>query len=50
MLYDRVEDPLQRHNLIDEPKHKEMVAEMTARILRHHVELETPASEWLREL
>jgi hypothetical protein len=50
MLYDRVADPDQRRNLVDEPEHKEMVAEMTARILSHHAELKTPAAAWLKEL
>jgi arylsulfatase A-like enzyme len=50
MLYDRREDPDQRRNLVDAPEHEEMVAEMTARILRHHRELETPAAAWLKDL
>jgi len=50
MLYDRVADPDQRRNLVDEPEHGEMIAEMTAGILRHHAGLETPAVEWLKEL
>jgi len=47
MLYDRVNDPEQRRNLIDDPKYAGVRKELFARVLEHHKALDTPELSWL---
>lgn len=47
ILFDRVNDPEQVNNLFHDPKYKEVVDELTRRIIRHNIEVDSPAAEWL---
>ncbi len=50
ILFDRRNDPDQTTNLIDSPEHEEVVKDLTARVVGHNRELESPACEWLDKL
>ena len=48
MLFDRTNDPEQTNNLYDVPKFKKVVRELTQRVVRHNIEVDAPAAEWLK--
>lgn len=50
ILFDRVNDPLQKNNLFRDPTCREVIARLTERIIEHHAEVESPALEWLKAL
>lgn len=50
VLFDRKNDPLQIHNLYNDPAHKKIVAELTARTIEHNHKLGSPAMKWLSAL
>ncbi len=47
ILFDRVNDPEQTHNLYSDPARKAVVGELTARVIAHHREVKSPALQWL---
>ena len=47
VLFDRRHDPDQVRNLFGDPAHRGAVEELTARIVDHHLALDSPASGWL---
>ena len=50
ILFDRVNDPDQVNNLFNDPKYKEIIEELAEQIVKHHIEVESPAASWLKEL
>jgi arylsulfatase A-like enzyme len=50
ILFDRKNDPDQVANLANDPAHAETVRELTARIVRHNIEVDAPAAKWLHTL
>ncbi|MFC1713974.1 sulfatase-like hydrolase/transferase [Candidatus Poribacteria bacterium] len=49
ILFDRRNNPDQTHNLFDELKYKQVVAELTQRIVEHNMAVESPAARWLKK-
>jgi uncharacterized sulfatase len=47
MLFDRINDPLQENNLIDDEEYQPVVQDLLQKVYQHHRELNTPAVEWL---
>lgn len=47
VLFDRVNDPDQLHNLFDNPAYADVVSELIARVAAHHAEVDSPAAAWL---
>jgi len=47
VLFDRVEDPDQLRNLYADDGKKQVVRELTERIVDHHAAVASPATEWL---
>ncbi len=50
VLFDRINDPQQMHNLIEDPAHADTVSKLRRKIIDHHQELDTPSARWLAEL
>ncbi|MFQ5869897.1 MAG: sulfatase/phosphatase domain-containing protein, partial [Candidatus Zixiibacteriota bacterium] len=50
ILFDRMNDPEQVNNLFNEPKYKKAIDELTDQIIRHHVEVNSSAVSWLKEI
>jgi len=50
ILFDRRNDPDQMHNLFGEPKYKQVISELTQRIIQHNIAVESPAAEWLKQI
>jgi uncharacterized sulfatase len=50
VLYDRINDPEQKKNLFYDPAYREVIDELTARIIEHNIEVKAPAAQWLREI
>ncbi len=50
ILFDRQNDPEQTGNVFANSEYQDVVQELTGRIVRHHVEFDSPAAEWLQEL
>jgi len=50
VLFDRKNDPDQLHNLFRDPQYRDVVAELTQRVLAHHAGLDSPARAWLEEM
>lgn len=52
VLFNRKNDPLQIHNLYDDPAYKAVVADLTKRTIQHNKEVGSPARlmEWLTAL
>ena len=50
ILFNRRNDPDQVNNLFGDPNYKQAVAELTGRIIEHHIEVESPAIEWLKQI
>jgi len=50
VLFDRRNDPLQINNLYNDPAHKQIVAELTARTIEHNRSVHSPAMAWLAAL
>jgi arylsulfatase A-like enzyme len=50
ILFDRLHDPEQTQNLFHEPACREVVEELTRRLIAHNSGVQAPAAEWLREL
>jgi len=48
VLFDRRNDPDQVNNLFHDPGHRDVVVELTERILRHREEVNAPELAWLR--
>ncbi len=49
ILFDRRNDPMQKKNLFGEKKYRKVIDELTARIAKHHIEVKSPAVDWLRK-
>jgi len=47
VLFDRVADPEQVSNLIDDPSHRAMAVELAERVVEHNRRLASPAMSWL---
>ena len=47
VLFDRVSDPEQVHNLYDDPGHRGVVDQLSERVRAHHAAVDSPALEWL---
>ncbi len=47
VLFDRRKDPAQVHNRFEDPACRQVVAELTERIVQHHLKLNSPAATWL---
>ena len=52
VLFDRKNDPLQIRNLYNDPAHKDIVADLTARTIEHNRKVGSPTMvmEWLTAL
>ena len=50
ILFNRRNDSDQVNNLFGDPNYKQAVAELTRRIIEHHIEVESPAIEWLKQI
>ena len=50
ILFDRINDPEQKNNLFNEASYRMMIDELTEQIIQHHVQVDSPASTWLKEL
>jgi uncharacterized sulfatase len=50
VLFDRLNDPLQVHNLYHDPKYAIVVKQLTARTIEHNRQVGCPALEWLAKL
>ncbi len=48
MLFNRLNDPEQTNNLHNHPEYRNVIKELTERILRHNIEVNTPALSWLK--
>ena len=48
VLFDRVEDAEQVRNLYTDDGSKQVVKELTERVVAHHAAVKTPSSEWLQ--
>ena len=49
MLFDRQKDPEQVDNLFFKPEYKEVIAELTQRIIQNHTKYDSPAIKWLKK-
>ena len=49
ILFDRVNDPDQTHNLFGDRAHAQTVAALSRRVVSHHTDLGTPAADWLQQ-
>jgi len=50
MLFDRVNDPEQLHNLFGQDRYAKVVRQLTERILQHHLQLNGREVSWLRPI
>lgn len=50
ILFDRANDPDQVNNLFYRPEYKDIINELTQQIVKHNVEVNSPAASWLRDL
>ncbi len=50
VLFDRVNDPDQVQNIYDSSDHADTVRELTQRIVQHHRQVASPATEWLEAI
>lgn len=50
MLFSRLNDPEQTRNLHDNPDYKNVMKELTKRIIRHNINVDAPAVSWLNKL
>jgi uncharacterized sulfatase len=50
MLFNRLNDPEQTKNLHDNPEYKNVMKELTKRIVRHNITVDAPAVSWLKKL
>ena len=50
VLFNRLTDPEQIRNQFDDPACKDVVRELTERIVNHNVEVRAPAAAWLAQL
>lgn len=48
MLFHRTDDPEQTKNLCDNPEYRNIMKELTERIVRHNTEVGAPALSWLK--
>jgi uncharacterized sulfatase len=48
MLFSRLNDPEQTKNLHDHPEYKNIMSELTKRIVYHNIEVNAPAVSWLK--
>ena len=48
VLFDRAKDPDQVQNLFRDPRHQDVVRELTARVVDHNVDVDAPAAQWLK--
>ena len=49
ILFDRRNDPDQVNNLFTDPDHQHVVRELSARLLEHYREIESPSLPWLEQ-
>jgi uncharacterized sulfatase len=47
VLFDRLSDPEQIHNLFTQPEYREVIRDLTHRILEHHRQWASPSLHWL---
>jgi uncharacterized sulfatase len=47
-LFDRLSDPEQTKSLFTNPSYKQIIMELSARVIRHNVEVDAPAASWLK--
>lgn len=50
ILFDRKNDPEQVNNLIHNPEYKDIIDQLTQRIIEHNVVVGSPTAEWLKEI
>jgi uncharacterized sulfatase len=50
ILFDRKNDPNQENNLFHDPHHRDVVGQLTERIIQHHEYLDSPATGWLKAI
>lgn len=50
MLFNRLNDPEQTKNLHNNPKYKNVMKELTERIVRHNIAVNAPAMSWLESV
>ena len=48
MLFSRLNDPEQTTNLRDDPQHTGVMRELAQRVIRHNIEVSSPAVSWLK--
>jgi hypothetical protein len=49
MLFDRINDSEQIKNLYNNPAQRQVISELTRRIIRHNIKVKSPATSWLKE-
>jgi 4-amino-4-deoxy-L-arabinose transferase-like glycosyltransferase len=47
MLFDRLNDPEQTKNLYDNPEYAKVMNDLVERVIRHNIEVDSPAVSWL---
>lgn len=50
ILFDRINDPLQINNLFNRPEYRDIVRNLTKRVIEHNRKFDSPALKWLTEL
>jgi arylsulfatase A-like enzyme len=50
VLFDRLSDPEQVRNLYSQPEYREVIRDLTHRILEHHRQLASPSLHWLESI
>lgn len=50
ILFDRNNDPQQINNLFGNPDYKDVLKELTEKIIKHNEEFDTPAKKWLKNI
>ena len=50
LLFDRVNDPEQMNNLHNNPDYANVINDLAERVLRHNIEVDSPATSWLKAI
>lgn len=50
ILFDRINDPLQEHNLINKPEYAEVVEQLSRKLISHNRSVNSPILKWLEDL